>query len=92
MLNPFRIPAGGAEKPAGCTEAMTQRNPTMLLRHFIVLFLALTSLSACQTLPAPAPIVLKQAEVNGVKLSYTEQGTGVPVVFVHGSMSDRRIW
>lgn len=61
----------------------------MLTRWFVVL-LALASLSACQTMPAPAAV--KHVEVNGVTLAYTEQGTGIPVVFVHGSMSDRRIW
>ena len=35
---------------------------------------------------------MKHVEVNGANITYTEQGTGVPVVFVHGSMSDRRIW
>jgi pimeloyl-ACP methyl ester carboxylesterase len=30
--------------------------------------------------------------VNGVDLSYVDQGTGAPVVFVHGSFSDFRIW
>ena len=61
----------------------------MLIRWFVVL-LVLAGLSACQTLPAPAAV--KHVEVNGVNLAYTEQGTGVPVVFVHGSMTDRRIW
>jgi pimeloyl-ACP methyl ester carboxylesterase len=31
-------------------------------------------------------------DVNGARLSYVEQGRGVPVVFVHGSMSDYRAW
>jgi pimeloyl-ACP methyl ester carboxylesterase len=30
--------------------------------------------------------------VNGVSLKYLEQGQGTPVVFVHGSNSDHRIW
>jgi pimeloyl-ACP methyl ester carboxylesterase len=30
--------------------------------------------------------------VNGVDLSYIEQGTGAPVVFVHGAFSDYRYW
>ncbi len=36
--------------------------------------------------------VLRHVEVNGVHIGYTEHGSGIPVVFVHGSMSDRRIW
>ena len=54
--------------------------------------MALASLSACQTLPAPAPADVKHVEINGANIAYSEQGTGIPVVFVHGSMTDRRIW
>jgi pimeloyl-ACP methyl ester carboxylesterase len=35
---------------------------------------------------------LKQAGVNGVTLTYQEQGQGIPVVFVHGTVSDLRAW
>lgn len=31
-------------------------------------------------------------DLNGVSLDYREHGDGDPVVFVHGSMSDRRMW
>jgi pimeloyl-ACP methyl ester carboxylesterase len=31
-------------------------------------------------------------EVNGTFLSYVEQGGGQPVVFVHGALSDLRVW
>ena len=34
----------------------------------------------------------KEAEVNGVHLPYVEQGSGDPVVFVHGAISDLRAW
>ncbi len=34
----------------------------------------------------------KLAEVNGTELSYTEQGSGDAVVFVHGAISDMRTW
>lgn len=30
--------------------------------------------------------------VNGIELSYVDEGSGDPVVFVHGSMSDLRFW
>lgn len=53
-------------------------------------------LSACQ---APAPRVqavsgvpIRQADINGVQLTYLEQGQGTPVVFVHGSLADLRAW
>lgn len=34
----------------------------------------------------------KQMVVNGTTLSYVEEGTGSPVVFVHGAISDMRVW
>lgn len=34
----------------------------------------------------------RQLRVNGFDLSYIEQGTGTPVVFVHGAFSDLRFW
>ena len=38
-----------------------------------------------------APAV-KQMSVNGVGLTYVEQGQGAPLLFVHGSNSDHRLW
>src|SRR6266545_415130 len=34
----------------------------------------------------------KQLSVNGTTIRYWEQGNGVPVVFVHGAISDHRYW
>jgi pimeloyl-ACP methyl ester carboxylesterase len=34
----------------------------------------------------------KQIEVKGVRLQYIEQGSGEPIVFVHGAPHDRRAW
>ena len=34
----------------------------------------------------------KEIEVNRVRLSYVEQGSGEPIVFVHGAFSDLRVW
>ena len=56
-----------------------------------VVGLALSGCQALDTGSASAP-QLRQARVNGVDLPYVEQGQGVPVVFVHGSMTDYRIW
>jgi pimeloyl-ACP methyl ester carboxylesterase len=36
--------------------------------------------------------MMPQLRVNGVDLSYIDQGTGVPVVFVHGAWMDFRHW
>ena len=34
----------------------------------------------------------KTAKVNGTTLAYREEGEGEPVVFVHGDVSDLRVW
>jgi pimeloyl-ACP methyl ester carboxylesterase len=36
--------------------------------------------------------VVKTLRVNGYDLSYIERGSGVPIVLVHGSLNDYRIW
>lgn len=45
--------------------------------------LALEAQSAAQT---------RQLRANGTDLSYVEQGSGIPVVFVHGAVADLRFW
>lgn len=35
---------------------------------------------------------IRTVEVNGTTLAYREQGSGAPVVFVHGTAGDLRIW
>jgi pimeloyl-ACP methyl ester carboxylesterase len=34
----------------------------------------------------------RELKANGAGLSYVEQGTGAPVVFVHGAVADLRFW
>jgi pimeloyl-ACP methyl ester carboxylesterase len=41
---------------------------------------------------AEAPPQTRQVRVNGVDLTYIEQGSGAPVVFVHGAWIDLRFW
>ena len=41
--------------------------------------------------PIPTPVI-KHVTVNGVTLKYQEQGQGEPVLFVHGSHTDHRMW
>ena len=36
--------------------------------------------------------MMPQLRVNGGDLSYIEQGTGAPVVFVHGAWMGLRYW
>lgn len=55
---------------------------------------SLVTLFAC-ALFAATPAVAADAgtvSVNGVTLNYVEQGSGTPVVFVHGSISDLRVF
>ncbi len=59
-----------------------------MLRPIIVTLFALAGLSACQTAPLQPAAVLRHVEVSGANIAYIEQGSGIPVVFVHGSMSD----
>jgi non-heme chloroperoxidase len=65
-----------------------------MLRRSLVLWAVACTLGACQVEPvAPSPPgEVKHVQVNGVDLAYVDQGRGVPVVFVHGSVGDRRIW
>lgn len=42
-------------------------------------------------LSVPPPTVT-EASVNGVSLTYLEQGRGAPVIFVHGATLDYRAW
>ena len=64
-----------------------------LTHGFIIIgvAIALTGCQASETRSVGAP-ALKKATVNGVTLRYLEQGTGAPVIFVHGSISDHRTW
>jgi pimeloyl-ACP methyl ester carboxylesterase len=39
-----------------------------------------------------APPAVRQMTVNGVELSYVDEGKGTPVVFVHGAVADLRYW
>ena len=54
----------------------------------------LAQLLFCLLLPSTAMCSpsAKAVEINGVRLHYVEQGSGEPIVFVHGAFSDLRIW
>jgi pimeloyl-ACP methyl ester carboxylesterase len=51
--------------------------------------LLLSLVIPCSATSAP---LAKEVEVNGVRLQYIEEGTGDPVVFVHGCCADLRAW
>jgi pimeloyl-ACP methyl ester carboxylesterase len=40
----------------------------------------------------PLPDGLRTVEVNGYDMAYQEAGSGTPVVLVHGSLNDYRVW
>jgi pimeloyl-ACP methyl ester carboxylesterase len=44
------------------------------------------------TCVASAAEAANEAKVNGVRLSYVTQGSGEPMVFVHGLLTDLRTW
>ena len=64
------------------------------MRWLRTIWLAVVVLSSGLTWQAWADDAppLRHLRVNGVELSYSEQGTGAPVVFVPGAFSDLRIW
>src|SRR4029434_1137617 len=70
-----------------------RKEPIMLWRSTCWLAVLIV-LSSDLTLPAWAAesLPVHQLHVHGVDLPYLDQGTGAPVVFVHGSFSDLRFW
>jgi pimeloyl-ACP methyl ester carboxylesterase len=42
--------------------------------------------------PWPVPADLKVIDIDGYPLTYSERGDGAPLVLVHGSLSDCRVW
>lgn len=54
----------------------------------------LAPLLLCLWNPAPAVsgTLARETEVNGVRLSYEELGSGEPIVFVHGALSGPSSW
>jgi pimeloyl-ACP methyl ester carboxylesterase len=56
--------------------------------------LLLTIIAATVTVAAQTskPSQTRQLRANGTDLSYVEQGSGTPVVFVHGAVGDLRFW
>jgi pimeloyl-ACP methyl ester carboxylesterase len=54
--------------------------------------LLVPALVAVTCVEASASPTTKHIAINGVDLVYLDEGVGRPVVFVHGAMSDGRVW
>jgi pimeloyl-ACP methyl ester carboxylesterase len=68
-----------------------------ILGAAVVAVTIFTGLSARQHPPAAhlkddAPAIRRVIISGGIELHYVERGTGVPVIFVHGSLSDGGYW
>ena len=60
-----------------------------MVRLSVLASLLLSLAIPCKAASAP---LAKEAEVNGVRIQYLEDGAGEPVVFVYGVISDHRTW
>lgn len=63
----------------------------LLTLLMIASLFVLTGCQSSQEHPTSPPVI-KQVNVNGVSLKYQDQGQGDPVLFVHGSHTDHRMW
>ena len=64
----------------------------MFSRRSAVLLAAIVAAGVALSAQTSKPPQTRQLRANGTDLSYVEQGTGAPVVFVHGAVSDLRFW
>lgn len=57
-----------------------------------IIWTAIITAAAAFGLPAALAADPKTMPVDGAELIYIEQGEGTPIVFVHGAISDARVW
>ena len=80
----------GLGRPRGLTGCFLFYVATRLIPALLVLALSWLRVMAQSNLAEPT---LKTAEVgHGITLHYVDLGKGVPVIFVHGSLSDGSYW
>jgi esterase len=64
----------------------------------LLIMLMLIGLASCVSLRGAAPPTwpipegIKTVEVNGYHMAYQEAGSGIPLVLIHGTLQDYRIW
>jgi pimeloyl-ACP methyl ester carboxylesterase len=68
-----------------------KENKEMKIGLALVIVAILAGCQSVQNAPS-STAVMKSMTVNGTNITYMEQGTGVPVVLVHGAYADHRIW
>jgi pimeloyl-ACP methyl ester carboxylesterase len=65
----------------------------MYWRTLVSVFVVMLCLIACGApKPDAKPPLARRVELNGVSISFNEQGAGDTVVLVHGAISDLRSW
>ena len=81
--------AYGRSPPRVKSADLTLNWEEAMVRLSVLASLLLSLVIPCNATSAP---LAKEAEVNGVRIQYLEDGSGEPVVFVHGVISDHRAW
>lgn len=63
-------------------------------KYSFLMLLVVVFSGGCQSIGSVSTeaMQVKQMTVDGTNLAYVEQGSGVPVVFVHGASGDWRTW
>ena len=60
-------------------------------RSIVTIATIIFALAGCVLTHTEAPQI-KQVSINSTQLTYQEQGQGRPIVFVHGAITDYRVW
>ena len=97
-----RIVGGSSDGQTRLREDRRSTGLGLMLERFLAVICLAAGLSSCggetqssqvtSTAEPPVAPVLQEITVNGVTLSHLRQGSGDPVVFVHGSTLDYRAW
>src|SRR5258706_8827694 len=77
-----------------CCFSVGKISMPLILRLSVGLLFSLFSFTASNAAgPSwPLPEGVKWIEVNGYPMAYQDNGQGIPIVLVHGSANDYRVW